>query len=411
MSFLAATLFTALGTPSAQARVEVSVEIFYNNLDAYGTWQEVGEYGFCWQPRKVKQDWRPYSDGRWVYTDAGWTWDSDEPYSWAVYHYGRWANVERIGWIWVPGTEWGPGWVSWRHSPKYVGWAPLPPEARLIRTIGLNAWVDDHYNIGPANYRFVEGRNFGSRHLGSVFIDHSRNVSIINLTTNITNITYKNNIIHNGGPDFDKQSRLSSEPIKRYKLELRQDLDGDSRRIRNEDLQTKVTGDSLSVVALPISGKSSSPPKNAAAKVDRAEINHGWKNAGTPVEVATLRKQMKGNAQAPDGLPAKAKFDKTPENPVAEPAKETTKPDATPDHPKRAEGKPSTDPSDKPSTEPKRKGKDKTAEPTPPDSNKLPEVEPKVEPEPEKRKDKRGAKAKEKAKERESSENPPSKDP
>ncbi len=83
MSFLAATLFAALGTPSAQARVEVSVEIFYNNLDAFGTWQEVGEYGYCWQPRKVKQDWRPYSDGRWVYTDAGWTWDSDEPYSWA----------------------------------------------------------------------------------------------------------------------------------------------------------------------------------------------------------------------------------------------------------------------------------------------------------------------------------------
>ncbi|MCE2694183.1 MAG: hypothetical protein LW645_07940 [Verrucomicrobiaceae bacterium] len=54
-----------------------------------------------------------------------------------MYHYGRWANVERHGWIWVPGTEWGPGWVSWRHSPRYVGWAPLPPEALFLRAIAL----------------------------------------------------------------------------------------------------------------------------------------------------------------------------------------------------------------------------------------------------------------------------------
>src|SRR2546423_9736807 len=30
----------------------------------------------------------------------------------------------------VPGDEWAPAWVSWRSSKDYVGWAPLPPEAR-----------------------------------------------------------------------------------------------------------------------------------------------------------------------------------------------------------------------------------------------------------------------------------------
>jgi hypothetical protein len=127
--------FTAI-TPAAQARDFVSLDFFYDNLDPYGSWREVGDYGYCWQPYGVEETWQPYSDGRWVYTDAGWTWDSDEPFGWAVYHYGRWANVDQVGWVWVPGTEWGPGWVSWRHSSQYVGWAPLPPEALFLR-----AWM------------------------------------------------------------------------------------------------------------------------------------------------------------------------------------------------------------------------------------------------------------------------------
>lgn len=116
------------------ARADVSVEVFYDSLDAYGDWVEVGDYGYCWAPRDVGSDWRPYTDGEWAYTDAGWTWVSDEPYGWAVYHYGRWLRTESIGWVWVPGEEWGPAWVSWRRSPEYVGWAPLPPEARFSRS-------------------------------------------------------------------------------------------------------------------------------------------------------------------------------------------------------------------------------------------------------------------------------------
>ena len=82
---LTALLFGAL-VPSAVAQESVSMDFFYDNLDPYGTWREVGDYGYCWQPRDVADDWRPYSEGRWVYTDAGWTWDSDEPYGWAGEH-------------------------------------------------------------------------------------------------------------------------------------------------------------------------------------------------------------------------------------------------------------------------------------------------------------------------------------
>src|SRR5437773_2233500 len=91
------------------------------------------------QPREAQgsRDWRPYTDGHWVYTDVGWTWVSEEPFGWATYHYGRWTRLRNIGWVWVPGDEWAPAWVSWRKNNDYVGWAPLPPEAQFDRRSGI----------------------------------------------------------------------------------------------------------------------------------------------------------------------------------------------------------------------------------------------------------------------------------
>ena len=223
---LVGVMLLGAGIPVAKAALEVSVDFFHDNLEPYGDWREVGDYGYCWQPRDVDPDWQPYGDGRWLYTDAGWTWDSDEPYSWAVYHYGRWARVNRVGWVWVPGTEWGPGWVSWRRSERHVGWAPLPPEARFTRTIGLSAAVDVDFDIGPTNFRFVQVRDFGAPRLRRHFIEPRENITIINQTTNITNITYVNNVVYNGGPRYDVISRESAQPIRRLRLERRGDFDG-----------------------------------------------------------------------------------------------------------------------------------------------------------------------------------------
>nr|MBA3651203.1 hypothetical protein [Chthoniobacterales bacterium] len=116
--------------PRAQAETEVSLNLFYDNLSSQGNWIEVADYGYCFQPNVAvsNQDWRPYADGYWAYTDLGWTWVSYEDFGWATYHYGRWASLDSYGWVWVPGYEWGPAWVSWRTGGDYVGWAPLPPQ-------------------------------------------------------------------------------------------------------------------------------------------------------------------------------------------------------------------------------------------------------------------------------------------
>ncbi len=335
LSCFAVALFLGAAIPSAQAQQPVPLDFFYDNLAPYGSWQEVGDYGYCWQPYDVDPGWQPYSNGRWVYTDVGWTWDSYEPFGWAVYHYGRWANLNGIGWIWVPGNEWGPGWVSWRHSPRYVGWAPLPPEALFLRAIGFSGWVDDYYNIGPNNYRFVENQNFGSPRLNSVFIDQRQNMQIIHQTTNITNINYVNNVVYNGGLGYDQQARQSAEPIHRYKLDRRQSFDGDPRHQTADHLRSQVRGDSLSMLALPFSGQASAPPPKLSQRIGNAEINHGWNNAGSPAEVTAMRERLKSNVSVPEQLPSKPRFERpaAPKMPreevrVAQPAEQPPK--ATP---------------------------------------------------------------------------------
>ncbi len=326
ISFFTAAILAVSAIPSAHAEAAVSVDFFYNHLGNYGSWRQVGDYGYCWHPDGVGDDWSPYSDGRWVYTDAGWTWDSEEPYGWAVYHYGRWANVGSVGWVWVPGTEWGPAWVSWRRSPQYVGWAPLPPEARFRISVGFNSGVDDYYNIGPSHFRFVEGRNFGAPRLRSVFVDRRENITIIHQTTNITNITYVNNSVHNGGPDYDEQSRMSSTPINRYKLDRRNKFDGDPHGQKAEQLRAHVSGDSMSVMAPTFSEKASAPPSKLAGKVEKTQVSHGWENAGSPAEVAALRTKMKKQDAEPRDVPKKTEPTKEPKPKVKGKPESVTEP-------------------------------------------------------------------------------------
>src|SRR5689334_1481065 len=47
---------------------------FYEPLSHYGRWEVVGSYGRCWIPSRVDPDWRPYCNGNWERTDAGWYW-------------------------------------------------------------------------------------------------------------------------------------------------------------------------------------------------------------------------------------------------------------------------------------------------------------------------------------------------
>ena len=89
-----------------------------SDLDAYGQWNEVPDYGWCWTP-EVDAGWVPYSAGNWGYEPYwGWTWISAEPWGWAPYHYGRWFMYGGA-WRWWPArgfygprAMWAPAYVS-----------------------------------------------------------------------------------------------------------------------------------------------------------------------------------------------------------------------------------------------------------------------------------------------------------
>jgi len=92
------------------------------DLDAYGQWQKVPDYGDVWVPNEP-DSWAPYRDGNWTYEPYyGWTWVGYEPWGWAPYHYGRWLPYG-ASWAWWPGPVWAGYNPFW--APAYVsfwGW-------------------------------------------------------------------------------------------------------------------------------------------------------------------------------------------------------------------------------------------------------------------------------------------------
>ena len=301
----AAVLAFGAFTPR-HAHAQVSVSFFYNTLDPYGEWVQDPDYGYVWHPTNVDDNWAPYTDGYWAYTDGGWTWVSYEDYGGVVYHYGRWAHVPGEGWVWVPGEEWAPAWVSWRSNDDYVGWAPLPPEARWRVGIGFGGWVDARYDIGPGFYSFVGVQDFGAPALGAVIVNREQNVTIINNTTNITNITVNNSNVYTGGPSYATIAARSTRPIPTLKL-VRQ---GDPAAIRSAGGKalSRQAGNQLFVLApkvtAPAGGKLPAPPHVARTLTGDVKADHGWDVVKDPAERASMESKFKASAGT-ENTPAK----------------------------------------------------------------------------------------------------------
>jgi hypothetical protein len=111
-----------------------------DELDHYGNWRVVPEYGPVWIPDHVAGHWAPYSAGSWVWDPYyEWTWIDDAPWGWAPFHYGRWLSIDGV-WAWAPGP------VALRrpaYSPALVAffWAGDDVSVRIgIGTSGL-FWV------------------------------------------------------------------------------------------------------------------------------------------------------------------------------------------------------------------------------------------------------------------------------
>ncbi len=267
-----------------------NVESFYEPLDRYGDWIQTDDYGYVFRPEAARRhDWRPYTDGRWAHSGHGWTWESNEDFGWATYHYGRWTRVERAGWVWVPGREWGPGWVSWRRGKEECGWAPLPPESRGRHS--FTATVDRDYDIGPAAYVFIAMSNFGARSYAPVIERPERNVAIINQTVNVTNITYNNTtnntVVYNGGPNYDVVRAHSKQPVENVKVNfVPQAPAGDRGKIANLR-----QGNNFQIAAPPTAVAANTAPPRVKERLGKAQEDKGWKGVD-PAQAQKVKQEI-----------------------------------------------------------------------------------------------------------------------
>jgi hypothetical protein len=293
-------------TPPAQGQTEVSLNFFYDNLSPYGSWLEVSDYGYVFQPSVAvdNSNWRPYADGYWAYTDLGWTWVSYEDFGWATYHYGRWTELADYGWVWVPGYEWGPAWVSWRTGGDYIGWAPLPPAVpRVYEGRVISGQIDLQFDIGPLYYNFVDIRYIGEPVLRERIIEPQRNITIINRTVNVTNITYNNSVVYNHGPDFNRVNEFSTRPVQRLSIEREATVSADLQNKRGNF--NRVNGNQLVVVA-PRVQKSEQriAPKQVKARVEKPRVEHGWQGVQDRQQIQeAMKKENAKNVPPPSFKP------------------------------------------------------------------------------------------------------------
>ena len=181
---------SSFGLFNASADLEVSTTVkiratteFHAPLSPHGVWVEAKTHGRCWRPARVAVSWRPYSSGSWVWTDCGWYWESDEPWAWACYHYGSWVDDPVYGWVWVPGIEWAPAWVTWRVGGGYCGWAPLAPRGVIV--------------AAPA-FVFVETHRFHEPIRPSLVVVN--NTTVLNKTKEVASFKRETRNLDGSGP-------------------------------------------------------------------------------------------------------------------------------------------------------------------------------------------------------------------
>ena len=184
------------------------------DLDPYGEWSEVPDYGNVWFPNS-NPDWAPYRDGSWVYEPYyGWTWVSYEPWGWAPYHYGRWF-VYGGRWGWYPGPVysgyrpvWGPayvsffGWGGGGFSLGFgfgggfgrVGWLPIGP----------CDWYHPWYGRFGGRYNVVDIHNVYNVHEGFGPLHGDRGRQFSNLHDAFNNDRVRGGISSMNGSDFGR---------------------------------------------------------------------------------------------------------------------------------------------------------------------------------------------------------------
>lgn len=190
----------------------------YEDLDDYGQWGYVANYGTVWFPTAVPVGWVPYRFGHWVWIQPwGWTWVEDEPWGFAPFHYGRWAFVN-ARWFWVPGPVavrpvYAPALVAFVGGEGFrvaagpgVAWFPLAPGEVYVPTYRVSRVYINNINI--TNTR--------------VDVTHITNVYNYYSTNNVTRVTYVNQHVTNAVTVVTHDTFVNARPVARNVVQVSQ---------------------------------------------------------------------------------------------------------------------------------------------------------------------------------------------
>ncbi len=279
-----------------------SYDVFYDQLSSDGHWIFVENYGYVFQPNVAETyaNWRPYTNGHWESTDRGWYWDTDEPFGWATYHYGRWANIDGTGWVWAPGIDWSPAWVSWRVCDNgYIGWAPLPPECpRPSEAVAISDWCDSYTDTGPAAFCFLPiGAWFNPSYAGA-FAPFSQNLELLNASRNVTNISASKSLISAFGPRVDFIAQETGRQVKTYTLHY-------SEVAGRHNFSRAIDGTLLNVNGPVAKLKANATKVPTVIKtIVRPTMNKGW-NGLTKDAIDGVHRKYAAEAHIPSHLPTR----------------------------------------------------------------------------------------------------------
>ncbi|MDO6431315.1 hypothetical protein Q4E93_11995 [Flavitalea sp. BT771] len=203
-------LFAGILPPVAQranAQVNVSFQLFYDQLSPFGSWVSYPDYGYVWVP-DAGSGFRPYgSRGHWVYTEDGWLWVSDYSWGWATFHYGNWFYDDSYGWMWMPGYEWAPAWVTWGEYGGNYCWAPIGP--RIDIGVAYSTYRP------PARYwNFCPRERITSVNVSNYYVRNVHNTTVINNITVINNVNRGNGHAYLRGPQANNVERFTHSAVR-----------------------------------------------------------------------------------------------------------------------------------------------------------------------------------------------------
>jgi hypothetical protein len=183
----------------------------YEDLDDNGDWRDDSNYGHVWFPNRVEAGWAPYREGHWDWVSPwGWTWIDDSAWGYAPFHYGRWVSVGGR-WGWVA----GPVDVQPVYAPALVvfigggggfggnvGWFPLGPREVYVPSYSVSR-------------EYVNRVNISNTTVNTTTITNVYNTTIVNKTTNITNVTYVNRNVAGAVTAVPQRAFVSAQPVAR----------------------------------------------------------------------------------------------------------------------------------------------------------------------------------------------------